>query len=87
MGVFDYSAWFADAGGFSLILDQVLGADIWTGVILLEKNRTIMVDVIENDLGNRIAVASRDGAFGHEFSFGNCLAGVILADIPCKKTR
>jgi hypothetical protein len=87
MGVFDYSAWFADAGGFILVLDQVLGADIWTGLILLEKNRAVMVDVVENDLGNRIALASRDGAFGHEFSFANSCAGVIVADIPCKKTR
>jgi len=69
--VFDDSARFADAGGFCLVLNQVLGADVWTGFILLEKNRTIMVNVVENHFRGSIAPASRDGAFGHEFSFAN----------------
>jgi len=74
MGVLDDSARFADAGGFGLVLDQVLGADIWTGFIPLEKNRTIMVDVVEDHFRGSIALASGDGAFGHEFSFAKSCA-------------
>jgi len=87
MGVFDYSARFPDAGGFILVLDQVLGADMWTGAILLEKNRTIMVDVVENHFRCSIALASRDGAFGHDFSFANSCAEAIVADLSWRKAR
>jgi hypothetical protein len=71
MRVLDDSARLPDAGSFGLILHQMLGADIWTGFILLEKNRTIMVNIVENHFRGSIALASRDGAFGHELSFGN----------------